>query len=70
MGPANFRWDRQSADAVRAEWDGGDIAKRRGMLTQALGDLRLALDPAKGGRRGFDTTRLRPIASETSVAIG
>lgn len=60
IGPARA----QAAESVGADWDDGDdVTKQRGLLTQALGDLRLALDPAraKGGRGGFDTARLRPI---------
>ena len=47
-------------ETIAAQWDDADIPAKRAMLVQALGPLRLLLDPArKDGKRRFTSDRLR-----------
>lgn len=49
-----------SREVIAAQWDGADVAERRGMLTFALGRHRLVIDPVRQkGRRTFDPSRVR-----------
>ncbi|UJW35674.1 recombinase family protein [Saccharothrix sp. AJ9571] len=50
----------QDAAEVARQWDDGDVAERRTMLTSALGRNLLVLDPSsRTGTRAFDRERLR-----------
>ncbi|MGH3520871.1 MAG: hypothetical protein ACRDQ7_26555 [Haloechinothrix sp.] len=52
----------QSVEALDAEWQDGDIAAKRAMLTSALGRDRLVIDRFdRNGKRVFDKSRIRLV---------
>ncbi|MFD2494731.1 recombinase family protein [Amycolatopsis jiangsuensis] len=61
QGPAGPT-EAASAQTLADEWETGDIAERRAMLTRALGRDRMMVSPAdRTGKRSFDRNRLRPL---------
>lgn len=54
-----------SEASLVADWEDGDLAEKRAMLTRAIGSDRLcALPGVRTGKRVFDRTRLKPFTSK------
>ncbi|RSM46347.1 recombinase family protein [Amycolatopsis balhimycina DSM 5908] len=59
-----------SAATLVAEWNGGDVAEKRGMLTRAIGADRLTVLPgSRTGKRVFDRTRLKLLTPEAFAKL-
>ncbi|MGH3451890.1 MAG: recombinase family protein [Haloechinothrix sp.] len=59
----------QSAAELDEQWQAGDIAAKRAMLTSALGRDRLVIDRyEQNGRKMFDKSRIRLVEPDTPTA--